>query len=87
MEREGGAVALLQGFEIVEEPTDVGKEEVADLELLVERRLDLGERVFQVPALVGKGKRRREEERTCCCRENGRMCSVVGIAISVNNKC
>jgi hypothetical protein len=28
-----------------------------------------------------------EEERTCCGRENGRMCSFVGIAISVNNKC
>ena len=40
MEREGGAVALLPGFEIVEEPADIGEEEVADLGLLVERRLD-----------------------------------------------
>ena len=57
VEREGRAVALLPGFEIVEEPTDVGEEQVADLGLLVERRLDLRKRVFQVPVLVGKGKR------------------------------
>jgi hypothetical protein len=32
-------------------------EQVADLGLLVERGFDLGERVFQVPVLVGKRKR------------------------------
>ena len=42
---------------MVEEPTDVGEEEVADLGLLVERGIDLRKRVFQVPMLVGKGKR------------------------------
>ena len=57
MEREGGAVALLVDFEVVEESTDVGEEEVADLGLLVERRLNLRKGVFQVPMLVGKGKR------------------------------
>jgi hypothetical protein len=49
--------SLLSGFEIVEKPTDVGEEEVADLGLLVERGLDLGKGIFQVPMLVGKGKR------------------------------
>ena len=49
VEREGGAVALPPGLKIVEEPTDVGEEEVADLGLLVERELDLRKRVFQVP--------------------------------------
>ena len=54
MEREGGAVALLVDFEIVEEPTDIGEEEVADLRLLVERGLNLRKGVFQVPMLVGE---------------------------------
>jgi hypothetical protein len=58
MEREGRPVALLPDFEVVEQPTDVGEEEVADLGLLVERRLDLGKRILEVPVLVGKGKRR-----------------------------
>jgi len=58
MEREGRPVALLPDFEVVEQPTDVGEEEVADLGLLVERRLDLGKRILEVPMLVGKGKRR-----------------------------
>jgi hypothetical protein len=31
VEREGGTISLLPGFEIVEEPTDVGKKEIADL--------------------------------------------------------
>jgi hypothetical protein len=57
VEREGGAVALPPDFEIVEQPADVGEEKVADLRLLVERRLDFRKRVFQVPVLVGKGKR------------------------------
>ena len=57
MERKGRAVTLLPGFEVIEEPTDVGEEQIADLRLLMERGLDLGERVFQVPMLVGKGKR------------------------------
>jgi hypothetical protein len=41
VEREGGAVAMPPGFKIVEEPTDLGEEEVADLGLLVERGIDL----------------------------------------------
>jgi hypothetical protein len=57
VKREGRAIALLPGFEIVEEPTDVGEEEVADLGLVLERGFDLGKRVLQVPMLVGKGKR------------------------------
>ena len=51
MEREGGAVALLPDFEIVEEPTDVGEEEIADLGLLVERGLDFRKRVFRSQCL------------------------------------
>ena len=58
MEREGGAVPLLLDCEIVEEPTDVGEEEVADLGFVLERRLDLGKRVFQIPVFIAKGKRR-----------------------------
>jgi hypothetical protein len=57
VEREGRAVALLPDFEIVEEPTNVGEEQVADLGLLVDRGFDLGKGVFQIPVLVGKGKR------------------------------
>ena len=57
MEREGRALALLPDFEIAQEPTDIGEEEVADLGLLLERRFDLGKGVFQIPVLVGKGKR------------------------------
>ena len=57
MEREGGAVAILPGFQISEEPTDIGKEEVANLRLLMERGLDFRERILEVPMLVGKGKR------------------------------
>ena len=57
MEREGGAIALLPDFEIVEEPTDVGEEEVADLGLLLEWGLDFRKRIFEVPMLVGEGKR------------------------------
>jgi hypothetical protein len=34
---EGGAVALVPDFKIVEEPTDIGEEEVADLGLIIER--------------------------------------------------
>ena len=49
--------ALLTNFEVVEQPTDIGKKQVVDLGLLLEGRLDLGKRVFQVPVLVGKGKR------------------------------
>jgi hypothetical protein len=56
VERERGAISLLPGFEIVEEPADVGEEEVADLGLILERRFDLGKGVFQVPMPVGKGK-------------------------------
>ena len=57
VECESGAIALLTNFEVVEQPTDIGKKQVVDLGLLLEGRLDLGKRVFQVPVLVGKGKR------------------------------
>ena len=57
MECESGAIALLTNFEVVEQPTDIGKKQIVDLGLLLEGRLDLGKRVFQVPVLVGKGKR------------------------------
>jgi hypothetical protein len=57
VEREGRAISLLPGFEIVEEPTDVGEEEVADLGLVLERGLDFRKRIHEVPVLVGKGKR------------------------------
>jgi hypothetical protein len=57
VEREGGAISLVPDFEIVEEPADVGEEEVADLGLLVERGLDFRERILEIPMLVGKGKR------------------------------
>ena len=46
-------------LEVVEEPTDVGEKKIADLGFLVDRRLDLGERVLQIPVLVGKGSERR----------------------------
>jgi hypothetical protein len=36
---------------------DVGEEEVADLGFVLERGFDFRKRVFQVPMLVGKGKR------------------------------
>ena len=39
--REGGAVVLPPGLKIVEEPTDLGEEQVAYLGLLLERGLDL----------------------------------------------
>jgi hypothetical protein len=55
VEREGGAVPLLLDCEIVEEPTDVGEEEVADLGFVLVRRLDLGKRVFQIPVFIAKG--------------------------------
>jgi len=54
---EGGAISPLPHFEIIEEPTDIGEEEAADLGLLVERGLDLRERILEVPMLLGKGKR------------------------------
>jgi len=44
-------------FEIVEEPTDVGEKEVADLGLVLERGLDFREGILEVPVLIGKGKR------------------------------
>jgi len=46
MKREGGAISLLPDFEMIEEPADVREEKVADLGLLVKRRLDLRKRVF-----------------------------------------
>jgi len=52
VEREGGAISLLPGFEIVEEPTDAGKKEIADLRFLVERRFGLGERLGNIHRMI-----------------------------------
>ena len=54
---ENRAIALLAGFEVVEEPPHVRHEQITDLRFLLERWVDLGKRVFQVPVLVGEGKR------------------------------
>jgi hypothetical protein len=51
VESEGGAVALLPNFEIVEEPTNVGEEQVADLGLLVERGSILANGFFKSQCL------------------------------------
>jgi hypothetical protein len=45
---------LLPDFQVSEEPPNVRKQEVADLGLVLERGLDLGKGVFQIPVLVGK---------------------------------
>ena len=51
VKREGGAVAIAAGFEVVEEPTDVGEEEVADLGFLVERGSILANGFFRSQCL------------------------------------
>jgi len=38
-----------------EQPAHVGEHQVMDLGLIVDRRLNLGERVFQIPMLEGEG--------------------------------
>ena len=50
---------------MVEEPTDIGKEEVANLGLLMERGLDFRERMLEIPMLVGKGKRHPDLFKAC----------------------
>jgi hypothetical protein len=57
VESEGRAISLLADFEIVKESADFGEKKVADLGFVLERWLDFRKRVFQVPMLVGKGKR------------------------------
>jgi hypothetical protein len=57
VEREGGAISLLPDFEVIEESTNVGEEQVADLGLLLERRLNFREGILEVPVFAGKGKR------------------------------
>jgi hypothetical protein len=57
VERSGRGVAILAELEVIEEPPDVRKKEVADLRFFVERRIDLGKRILQLPMLLGKGKR------------------------------
>jgi hypothetical protein len=42
VEREGRAIALLPDLQIVEQPSNVGKEQITDLGFLVERGVDLG---------------------------------------------
>ena len=51
MEREAGAVALLPDFEIVEQPADVGEEEVADLGFALERGSILAKGFFKSQCL------------------------------------
>jgi hypothetical protein len=47
VEREGRTIALLlAGFKVVEKPPNVGEKKVADLGLLVNRRVDLRKRVL-----------------------------------------
>jgi hypothetical protein len=48
---------LLPDFEVIEESTNVGEEQVADLGLLLERRLNFREGILEVPVFAGKGKR------------------------------
>ena len=50
VECEGGAIALLTNFEVVEQPTDIGKQ-VVDLGLLLEGRLDLAKGFFKSQCL------------------------------------
>jgi hypothetical protein len=57
VESEGRAISLLADFEIVKESADFGEKKVAGLGFVLERWLDFRKRVFQVPMLVGKGKR------------------------------
>ena len=51
VECEGGAIALLANFEVVEQSADIGKKQVVDLGLLLEGRLNLGKRVFRSQCL------------------------------------
>jgi hypothetical protein len=57
VERDSRAIALLPNLQIVEQPPNIGEQQIANLGLLVERRLDLGKGSFQVPVSIGKGKR------------------------------
>jgi hypothetical protein len=43
---EGRAISLLVAFQVGEEPTNVGEQQIADLRLLLDRRVDLGKRVL-----------------------------------------
>jgi hypothetical protein len=60
VEREAGAITLLLDFEIIEEPADIGKKEVADLRLLVERGLNLRKGGFSGPNACRQRKARPE---------------------------
>jgi hypothetical protein len=40
VKRERGAIALLPGFQVVQEPPNVSEEEIADLGFVVKRRVD-----------------------------------------------
>jgi hypothetical protein len=46
VERKSRTIALLPGFQIVQQPPDVGDKQIADLGLPVKRRVDLGKRVL-----------------------------------------
>ena len=58
MEREGGAIALLADFQIVEKPPDVGEEEVADLGFVLKRRARFWQRGFLNPSAYRQRKAR-----------------------------
>ena len=51
VERENRAISLLPNFQIVEEPPDVGEEEVTDLSFSLERGYDLGNGFFKSQCL------------------------------------
>jgi hypothetical protein len=58
MERQRGTLAILLGSQVVQEPTDIGKQEIADLGLVLERRIDFCEGSLHIPVLVRKEKHR-----------------------------
>ena len=54
MEGKSRAITLLPRFQVVEEAPDIGEEQVADLGLFLDRRIDLGKRVLEIPMPVGE---------------------------------
>ena len=51
VKRDGRAVALLAGFQIFKEPANVGKEQVANLGLILDRGIDVGKWFFKSQCL------------------------------------
>ena len=60
MESEGGAVAILPSFQISEEPTDIGKEEVAYISSPIVSLLCCGWSVTRKTGQGGKAGRHRK---------------------------